>query len=291
MSRLGNVVQISIIVGVIFFLLMLLFPFLAGARLNSDRINCENHLKDVGLIGLRHASLPSQQLPPSPVQEIPPGTIINSNIPIDDRLSWYVMLLNVLDVGIPQDKPAKRHISPRGLNDTINQINLQQGWQAPGHETVVKYRLKVAICPALVATLTDDFPQPNHYIGCGGIGIDTPRQSVDVSGQHAGAFRFDWATRLDSITDGLRQTAQLIETSSDVGPWLAGGASTVRGLSPTEETPIGTARPFGGCHPGGCYVSFCDGSVSFIKSTINPAVFRSMWTITGGQHEQPFDAP
>ena len=54
---------------------------------------------------------------------------------------------------------------------------------------------------------------------------------------------------------------------------------------------IGVGRPFGGCHPGGAYASMADGSVQFIKDTIEPAVFRTMFTRAGGPDEMQLEAP
>jgi prepilin-type processing-associated H-X9-DG protein len=36
-------------------------------------------------------------------------------------------------------------------------------------------------------------------------------------------------------------------------------------------------------HPGGVNVAFCDGSVKFIKDSINPATWGSLATMAGGE--------
>ena len=77
----------------------------------------------------------------------------------------------------------------------------------------------------------------------------------------------------------------------ETGPWLRGGSSTLRGLDPAIEPYIGPARPFGGCHPGGCYASMVDGSVRFIKDSIDPPVFRALLTRAGGPAEVSSEVP
>ena len=72
------------------------------------------------------------------------------------------------------------------------------------------------------------------------------------------------------------------ETAFEVGPWLRGGPTTVRGLA---DGQIGLGGAFGGNHPAGGTVGFADGSVRFLTDRIEPTVFRALLTINGGPGE------
>jgi prepilin-type processing-associated H-X9-DG protein len=71
----------------------------------------------------------------------------------------------------------------------------------------------------------------------------------------------------------------IIETTRDLGPWAAGGPSTVRGLDPQIQPYIGSGGQFGGSHTDGAYASFADGSVRFMKWNIAPEVFEAFITL------------
>ncbi|HEV3167638.1 MAG TPA: DUF1559 domain-containing protein [Isosphaeraceae bacterium] len=95
-------------------------------------------------------------------------------------------------------------------------------------------------------------------------------------------FGYDRSTQLSEITDGTASTMSVIETTSG-GPWTAGGPSTIRGLDPSRKPYIGPGRPFSSPHRGGVNVLFADGSVHFIRQSVNPQVFEAMATIAGGE--------
>jgi hypothetical protein len=266
-------------------------PFIVNSRVKSDRIGCMNHLREVGLLGVRHASVPGQPLPPGIQKQLPPGTFENPSLAPDRRMSWYLFTLNALDQGVPNPDPKYKHRRPAGLADALSQFDPKGPWDSPENIRLANYRLTAAICPAQVPQIPPGSPWTANYIAIGGLGLKTPELSMEEAGPNAGAYRYDGPTPDAAIRDGVQYTAQIIETNTDLGPWLQGGPSTLRGLDPDASPYLGHNRPFGGCHVGGAYVSMADGSVQFLKETIDPAVFRAMLTIAGGPNEQLFDAP
>ncbi len=266
----------------------LILPLIIRSRVNADRVRCQMHLRDLGLIGVRHASAPGQPMPSGPRDELPPGTFQTLSLPPTERPSWLAYTLNVLNEGPPNPTPESKPRKTGGLSGVIAKFDPAVGWNAPGNIELANFRLTTALCPGVAAEPTPGRPSPTNYIALGGIGLDTPTKTVDDAGPAAGAYRYNGPTPDRRITDGLRQTAQFFETSRDLGPWLQGGPSTLRGLDVSDEPYFGPGRPFGGCHPGGAYASMADGSVQFLKDTIDPAIVRSLLTIAGGAGEFDF---
>jgi prepilin-type processing-associated H-X9-DG protein len=287
MSRLRYV----LLAIVVLILAGMVVPFITRGRVTSDRVGCQNHLRDLGLMAVRHAGTPGQPLPPRPRDELPPGTFQNPTLPPDERMSWYVYTLNVLDQGVPNAGAQAKPRRAGALSDVLTRFDAAGAWDAQTNADLRNYRLTTAICPAQVREHTPGSPTLANYIALGGLGLDTPKLPIDEAGARAGAYRYDDPTPDRMIKDGLEHTAQIAETNLNLGPWLRGGPSTLRGLDVAVEPYLGPGRPFGGCHPGGAYVSMADGSVQFVKDTVNPAVFRAMFTIAGGPGEQNFDAP
>jgi prepilin-type processing-associated H-X9-DG protein len=269
----------------------LVVPFIMRSRVNSDRVACQNHLRDLGLMGVRHASAPGQPLPARPRDELPPGTFQNPTLEPEQRMSWYVYTLNVLDQGVPNAGPKAKPRRAGALADVLARFDPTGSWDGQTNTDLRTYRLTTAICPAQVREFSPGSPVLTNYIALGGLGLDTPKLPIDEAGVKAGAYRYDGPTPDSLIRDGLSHTAQIAETNTALGPWLQGGPSTLRGLDPSAVPYLGPDRPFGGCHPGGANVSMADGAVHFIKDSVDPVVFRALVTIAGGPGEQNLDAP
>jgi prepilin-type processing-associated H-X9-DG protein len=111
----------------------------------------------------------------------------------------------------------------------------------------------------------------------------------------------------------------VVETTDHVGPWIAGGPPTARGVGfdptflteqgasvvgvlsqpggdyfaagallvprPPEPSLIGPGRPFGGLHAGGMNVLWVDGSVRFVPDTMSPRTFRMQATLCNDPDE------
>jgi len=290
MSRVIRYVVLGVILIIAAGLLLLV---VMNSRMKSDRIGCENHLREIGLLGVRHASEPGKEMPPNKRSELPPGTFLNSALAIEDRMSWYAYMLNVIHEGVPNADEAtkQKHRKPAGLGDVLENFDRFGKWDSPRNAKIANYRLAAAICPARVGDLAAGQYPHSNYIANGGLGVDTPRLSAEEAGKKAGAYRYDSTTPDTLITDGLRQTAQFIETTHEVGPWLRGGPTTLRGLDESASPYIGAGRLIGGCHPGGAYASMADGSIQFVKETISLDVFRAMLTRAGGLDELGTESP
>src|SRR5262245_31746196 len=137
MSRL----RLILLVLAILALLGMLVPLIIRGRVNSDRIGCENHLRLLGLFGVRHASVPGQGLPARMLEQLPPGTFENPSLPPDQRMSWFVYTLNVLNEGPPTPDPNFKFRRPAGLAEPLSKFDPTSPWNSEGNLQLANYRL------------------------------------------------------------------------------------------------------------------------------------------------------
>jgi prepilin-type N-terminal cleavage/methylation domain-containing protein/prepilin-type processing-associated H-X9-DG protein len=135
-------------------------------------------------------------------------------------------------------------------------------------------------------------------------------------GQHAGIFYRNSATKIAAITDGTSNTIAVGErshnlsyvtwTARSIGGWLgvtppSQGGSDKFNPSPEEcwtqimgpcgledglrtiNNPEAHVEDYWSMHPGGANMLFADGSVHFLKSSINPVPWRAMATRNFGE--------
>ena len=126
-----------------------------------------------------------------------------------------------------------------------------------------------------------------HFVGMSGaedrneVVARLPRTDPD-----AGVFGYDFVARDSEITDGLSNTIMLIGSGTVQSPWAEGGGATVRGA---REPSFGELTGFGSksVTGGGALVVMADGSARVISKDIDPALFRSLCTIHGGETVDP----
>jgi prepilin-type processing-associated H-X9-DG protein len=119
-----------------------------------------------------------------------------------------------------------------------------------------------------------------HYVAMSGIGYAAAEQPAGTAGN--GFIGYNRLTSVAMIKDGTANTIALLETRFDLGPWARGGTSNVRGFDPGDVPFFGDQRPFGG-HAGGVNAAMADGSVRFIRSSMNPETLAAAITIAGGE--------
>jgi prepilin-type N-terminal cleavage/methylation domain-containing protein/prepilin-type processing-associated H-X9-DG protein len=185
---------------------------------------------------------------------------------------------------------------------------------------VQSQKLKMFICPSdrdpeVVSNAlnqADFYQRPNtargNYLFSAGGLTDYNAPSDWNIASAGGAFGHNTKTRLSEITDGTSNTiaigdsVQMKEgTSSSFGPYWGSGTHTATiGYTPAGDarfninapfattcTPKGPrcvyAWVFSSYHSGGANFAMCDGSVRFIRETIDYANFVWMNTKSGGE--------
>jgi prepilin-type processing-associated H-X9-DG protein len=244
---------------------------LVCAREAARRAQCASNLKQIALaLHNYHESY----------GRFPSGTVGDRSLPPDRRLSWMVVLFDFLTQGLqliidgmrPWDAPANlrplfRHTSVDG--------------NPPPYTTSAMDCGEILQCPSHRMPASSNAPAPSGYVGISGLGTDAA--ALPPGHPRAGVFGDDRATRIEEIKDGVSATMLLAETTSFIGPWTAGGPATVRGLDPSRQPYIGRGRQFGGAHRDGAMVAFADGSVRFLRESIDPKVFEALSTVAGGE--------
>lgn len=178
-----------------------------------------------------------------------------------------------------------------GYQDLYSRFDFTKGW----HQ---KENLPLA-CEVIPAFLDPANPHHNekifdkknaigpaftHFVGMSGVedARNIVAASLPRSDPRAGIFGYDQIARTEEITDGTANTIMMISAGNIIGPWASGGGATIRAArAPYFDTitGFGTAS-----NPGaGALVAMADGSVKRISKDIDPAVFRALCTIHGGE--------
>jgi prepilin-type processing-associated H-X9-DG protein len=232
----------------------------------SERAECVNNLRQIGMAINRYAEAHNG--------ELPPGTVPNAALPPERRLSWMAAVLPDLAQGPPAGKkPAPKWHALAG------KLDLARAWDDPANAEAVGGDVPAYLCPDLDRRGALRRPGLTTYVGLAGVDPDAARLPKDD--RRAGVFGYDRVITRQDATAGISFTMMVAETRRDLGPWVAGGPATVRGLAPDETRYVGAGRPFGGLHPGGANVLWVDTSVRFVKDSVAPEVFRSQATLAG----------
>jgi prepilin-type processing-associated H-X9-DG protein len=285
----SRIVGIVLIVLALFIAAGLILPAIYRARADEEMRRCQNNLRQIGSLGLSHSTMPGEPVPPKALDYFPAGTIYQADLKPEQRLSWYALILGALDRG--DVEPGAKRKKPLQFEELMKAIDVTKPWDAEINQPLGRTRLTQAICPSQYTQLGPDQYSLTNYIGNGGIGLSTPALSLDEAGPKAGVFRYDTRTPLEVIRDGdgLSNTIAVLETTRDIGPWIRGGPTTVRGLDVGAPPFLGKGAAYSGCHRDKGNFGFADGSVRVLTDNIDPAVFQALLTIRGGEKEVDFD--
>jgi hypothetical protein len=169
-------------------------------------------------------------------------------------------------------------------------LDRNKGWQAQANRVASTTLVKTFRCPADDRS-GPEFANHTNYVGVAGAGGDAP--PLPLKHPRAGFFGHSRTVKFADVTDGLANTLLFLETRRDTGPWLAGGAATVRGVDEEDEPLIGKEGAFG-YHAGASRWNFGripvrgnaargDGSVSSIPEKASPGVLAALATIAGDE--------
>lgn len=271
-------VAVGIVCSILALGAALLIPAVARVREAACRSECLDHMKQLVTALHNVASRSSVERDGKPYNYFPFGTIPNTNVPPERRLSWYVAIL-----------PDFEH------EEVFKQFDLTAAGDDGHNRKAISHQFRHFVCPSsgVYDSGNRTWTTPTimtHYVGVAGVGADAA--TLPKGHPRAGAFGYDRQSIIPiDFPDGMSNTLILMETGLNPGHWAFGGTPTVRGLIPGSDSYIGPGWPLGGFHSVQesyfgqpehlAIVAMVDGTVRPIRNTIDPHVLEALATAAG----------
>jgi prepilin-type N-terminal cleavage/methylation domain-containing protein/prepilin-type processing-associated H-X9-DG protein len=278
-----TLIELLVVIAIISILMGLLLPAVQKAREAASRMQCANHLKQIGL-AMHHYELNHEKLPPTALRE--------------GYASWAVLILPF-----------------------VEQDNLYRQWNLAGtyyqqNTTARMTPVKIYFCPSRrtsssggpSASLSGDVPSwlppqgtPNvpGALGDYAVSVDSSGHTNTLEGcaYLTGAFQVERGIRLTDFTDGTSHTLLVGEKhvphdKMGVGWWdcstYNGDYASCSVRAAGRNFPLTTNRQdtgwkFGSNHLQVVMFCFADGHVQSLPETINPEILELLSTRNDGK--------
>lgn len=199
-------------------------------------------------------------------QYFPPGTVLNSALKPEQRLSWQAAIIPYFSEGKTAGKQAAKQ-----WEKLAGEIALKEAWDAPANGGL-RRNVLLFLCPTFAHEFRQDRVGLTAYVGISGVGDNAA--TLLLRDADAGFFGYDRLLRDSDISARLDATMAVIETLQENGPWAAGGPPTVRGVPWGNDPCVGKDAAFGGLHRAGANVLWGDGSARLVSEKVDPELFR-----------------
>ena len=289
-----TLVELLVVIAIVAVLIGLLLPAVQKVREAANRIKCTNNLKQIGL-ALHNFENARGKFPPGAVI----GPFPEAGVTTSAQHGVFPFLLPYLE-------------------QQQNQYRWDVSYNAPANQPTVATQLRILQCPSAEPDrLVTEAEFPGAWSGgrtaaCSdynGIrGMDRMLADggwIDPVGNYEGALTQNRMVRFADITDGTSNTilmaeaagrpklwraGRLVDGVSDGAAWAAPGLLHGRGSAPDGIVQPGhcainctNQREVYSFHPGGANVLMADGSVCFLKESIDIRVFAGLVTRAGGE--------
>jgi prepilin-type N-terminal cleavage/methylation domain-containing protein/prepilin-type processing-associated H-X9-DG protein len=285
-----TLIELLVVIAIIAILIGLLLPAVQKVREAAARSKCQNNMKQIG-IGLHNFHDRMGHLPTSEFHD-------NGSNPV--RWNW-----------IPKMLPD---MEQTGLYGQL--VFTQHSWQG-GNYALLKQVYKMFLCPtdpfADVQREEESFAGPTwvlsqadyaavagDYRNASGVGEPPAygNQSYSNPISRGMMARWGWSASFKDVTDGLSNTfmvGECIGAFSICQNFAAQCWGTtahpinfmndsLKNLLPTQSNPRwDESIGFRSYHPGGCHFLLGDGSVRFVRDSVDGATYRAYASRAGGE--------
>lgn len=248
-----SLVELLVVIAIIAVLLGLLLPAVQKSRAAAARAGCCNHLKQIGLALHGHHS-EHHRFPPGGIEWRPAGDLSKR------QLAWGALLLPYLE-----------------QQAVFAGIDFSLAFDHPANAAAAATPLRVFRCPA--SRNRQALVEGRGACDFGGI---YGERITSPNNPPKGMMIYDRAFAIAEITDGTAYTLAISEDSGWIdGQWING-----RNLF-DQAFPINRAPAFENDirsdHAGGANGLFADGSVRFLRETMELPLLAAICTRAGGE--------
>ncbi len=303
-----TLIELLVVIAIIAVLIGLLLPAVQAAREAARRSSCVNNLKQIG-IAIHNYQGAVGSFPPGYCSRwrLDGGDEGTADDDVGHGWGWASMILPYVE------QPAVFNAINFGLTMTLpDNVTAQtirfNSYLCPSDNVKPLIPVRNEENTQTVYTVASA-----NYVGVYGTG-----EIGEAPGRGNGMFFRNSRLGFGDITDGTSQTFFVGERSHNlsyatwtgraIGGWLFTTASFEGGtnkfdpepeesftmiLGPVESEghagprtpnyPSAHVEDYWSRHPGGVHFLFGDGSVRFIKDTINPSIYQSLATRAGGE--------
>jgi prepilin-type N-terminal cleavage/methylation domain-containing protein/prepilin-type processing-associated H-X9-DG protein len=315
-----TLIELLVVIAIIAVLIALLLPAVQSAREAARRIQCTNNLKQLALACHNYLSSNTVFPPGNIDMTMEGGYGAGQN---DHAHSMFVALMPYIEGGNVYNAYNDQLASLYCQNTTVTATGLSTLWCPSDGKVAVgvpqgPYGTFSGWCPGANVTM-----RYTSYGGNGGVFItdDTGPGDANQSqiiAQETGVICPLKPYGIEAITDGTSNTMLLIESQYGAEcPVGSGGAhwwiqaipgqtffTTYYPMNPPVPKAVDCSKSYygwinsagGSSHPGGANFAFADGSVKFLKQTINswPMIYvpgtqyyTNYITVTAGGYGSP----